>query len=224
MKPILFNTKMVRAILSGRKTCTRRIVKPQPAMDQTGMLTWKTCQWMDGGIGFPASGIEDYAPFRVGDVLYVRETCYKDAGRYMYRADYSDSEKFFLNGREIKLRWTPSIHMPKEAARIFLLVDDVRLQRLQYMIEDDAYNEGYTGCQEEHTVFFPEGGIEICTNVPGECRLNNWYCNHSVEEGFGRDIWDATVLPAELDRYGWDANPWVWVIDFHRIGKEEAIR
>jgi hypothetical protein len=73
IKPIFFNTPMVQAILEGKKTQTRRVMKPQPTMNETGMWTWKDCQWMDGGLGFPTSAISDHAPYRVGDTLWVRE-------------------------------------------------------------------------------------------------------------------------------------------------------
>lgn len=74
MKPILFNTEMVRKILYGTKTVTRRVVNPQPKMDVGGALRWKECYWINGLIGLHSKPVEECAPYKCGDVLYVRET------------------------------------------------------------------------------------------------------------------------------------------------------
>lgn len=140
IKPILFNTEMVQAILDGRKTCTRRIVKgaiPDDAMWGYTMFTPKGCiscrgVYADGyGEGFYK------LPYQPGDILYVRETWCKgswmnEKERYYYKADDND----------FHCVWHPSIHMPKEAARIWLRVTDVRVERLQDMTDDDAEAEG----------------------------------------------------------------------------------
>lgn len=193
MKPILFNTDMVRAILEGRKTVTRRVVKPQPKKDNDGMWNWKDCHWMDGGIGFPDSGIEDYAPYRPGDILYVRETWRKWVGGYSYRAD----------APEWACQWRPSIHMPREAARIFLRVTDVRVERLRDM----------------RLVDFLAEGVRLTS-------AEEWDCIHGPLRARERyaGVWDSTIKPADCALYGWDANPWVWVIEFERISKEECLR
>lgn len=228
MKPILFNTEMVKAILDGRKTQTRRVVKPQPH----GVLTKEQAlaRALDGTdpYGFRPypldTEIAAKAPYQPGDVLWVRETWAKISDwatvdppvgipdGFIYRAEWPDGE----DGP----KWRPSIHMPREAARIFLRVTDVRVERLQDMTEDDAFAEGYKGCPAEHTRYLPEGGAEPCFNL-GICPFQYWYCQHSDPEGFGRDIWDKTIKPADRDRYGWEANPWVWVYTFERIEKGE---
>ncbi|MEG1515722.1 MAG: hypothetical protein RSD95_12610, partial [Clostridia bacterium] len=87
IKPILFSTPMIQAILGGRKTMTRRIIEPQPTLDDLYIWQWKDCQWKDDGLGFPASGIIDHAPAKPGDILWVRETWTEEAGYYYYRAD-----------------------------------------------------------------------------------------------------------------------------------------
>ncbi len=125
-------------------------------------------------------------PYQPGDILYVRETFYKDAGRYMYRANYSDNEKFYRDGKEVSIKWHPSIHMPKEAARIFLRVTDVQVERLKDMTANQAMDEGFM----------------------------DW--NDAVR------VWDSTIKKADLPLYGWDANPWVWVITFERDKKPEG--
>jgi len=193
-KPILFNTPMVRAILDGRKTQTRRLVKGLPLAEP-----WFTVE--DGrplmcdesGDWYPA---ERFCRVQPGDILWVRETWAKDTGRFLYRADYGDTEEFYMNGREIKMAWHPSIHMPKEAARLFLLVKDVRIERLQDMTEDDALAEGANAGE-----YLDEQGNLIDVYYP--------------HEDFSQ-IWDSTIKKADLPRYGWDANPWVWVIEFER--------
>ena len=194
MKPILFNTEMVQAISEGRKTVTRRLVKPQhlQVLDSPyhnehpkvpdEVLIEKLCE----------------PPYHPGDILYVRETWHKDVGRYMYRADYSDTEKFCRNGKEVCIKWSPSIHMPKEAARLFLRVTDVWVERLRDI--GDCTKEGV-----------PRGGHATA------------HMNDYDERCYFRALWNSTIKPADRDRYGWDANPWVWVIEFERISRKAAL-
>ncbi len=181
MKPILFNTEMVRAFRAGQKTQTRRVVKPQP---QSYSFDGRAYIFDEGELPKP-----QYQP---GDILYVRETWselkYPDGSRrYVYKA--SDEYPFGEAGYIVKFRWRPSIHMPKEAARIFLRVTDVRVERLQDITIDDAIAEG---------------------------------CNEVIPITEFRLIWIKTIKPADRERYGWNANPWVWVYTFERIRKEDA--
>lgn len=204
IKPILFNTEMVRAILNRRKSCTKRLIKPQPDEKHTyplGFVNDSTERKDIGSFGFGTSelgGSIQYMkpPYHPGDILYVRETWYKDKYRYMYRANYSDSEKFYRDGKEIKIKWHPSIHMPKEAARIWLKVTDVRVQRLQDMDKMDAVKEGID--------------TRLCINL-----------NHALAKF--KKLWNSTIKKSDLDRYGWDANPWVWVIEFERCEKPQEV-
>ena len=194
--PILFNIEMVQALLAGRKTCTRRLVK---------FLPGKNPQWT----GYIKDGLMLYngknepcirkAPYQPGDILYVRETWFKDVDRYMYRANYSDREKFYRDSKEIEMKWKPSIHMPKEAARIWLKVTDVRVERLQDITEDGAKEEG-ANCKNGK-------------NIGLEEKMRRTAIERYAE------IWNSTVKKSALDRYGWDANPLVWVIEFERCEK-----
>lgn len=197
-KPILFNTEMVRAILDDRKTQTRRVIKPHLSKNEFGWRVIVNCETMKPW------AIETYddderfqgyvkPPFQVEDVLWVRETWFKDVGRYMYKANYSDTEIFYMNGREIKMVWRPSIHMPREAARLFLKVKDVRIERLQDMKMSDMQAEGA---------------------VPSTVTGGQW---QQWQRDFMKPLWNSTIKSADLSRYGWDANPWVWVIEFERI-------
>lgn len=195
IKPILFNTEMVRAILDGRKTCTRRIVKdgiPDDAMWGYTAFTPKgyiSCRgvYADGyGEGFFK------LPYQPGDILYVRETwghpiSLNSDKQYVFRAD-KIAESGFKNDSHI---WHSSIHMPKKAARIWLNVTNVRVERLQDMTDDDAEAEG-------------------CFDYT------------STALGFP-DVWDSTIKKSNLDSYGWDANPWVWVIEFERCEKPKEV-
>ncbi len=195
-KPILFNTEMVRVILDGRKTETRRVVKSQhlrvldspyhkehPEVSDKVLLK-KLCE----------------PPYKPCDYLYVRETwapMYPDdvsekVVGYMYKADggrmtVEDYDRLFPNGKKWTWPgiWRPSIHMPKEAARIFLRVMKVKVERLQDITEEQAEREG-------------------CSDYA------------STANGFFY-IWDSTVKKSDIDRYGWDANPWVWVIEFEKM-------
>lgn len=215
MKPILFNTEMVRAILEGRKTCTRRVVKgPPPHATHVP----SPCPWVAWETDGEMWHIKP--PFFPGDVLYVRETwsCWR-AHRYEATADIqfkaggpgvtlhfangntdsvdrSDFDAFTKKWFSYSGKWFPSIHMPKKAARIFLRVTNVRAERLQSITEVDAQKEG-------------SGKFHIVREI--------W----SYRRGFQK-IWDNTVKPADLPIYGWDASPWVWVIEFERCEKPEV--
>ena len=216
MKPILFNEKMVQAILAGRKTQTRRVIKPQPS--NNAILEYD--QWY-GILQSKYTAYYRFSPYCYHDILYVRETWIfnnnpksNDFGKYEYRADYIGSMCDDL------IKWRPSIHMPKEAARIFLRVTDVRVERLQDMTEDDAHAEGTQGCPWTHVVYQYDPP-EQCWNTD-DCPVNNWYCEHSLQDIFGRDIWDA--IYGDDPKHKWDANPFVWVFTFERIPREEATK
>lgn len=191
-KPILFNTQMVRAILDGRKSCTRRIVKPQPTAH------------------YGAQCIKP--PYQLGDILYVRETWSLrfDGEKYFYKADKNTSreEKRLLDYDDV--RWHPSIHMPKEAARIWLKVTDVRVEHLNDMTNDDALKEGAEGTRCDHA----GAGAYGCT----DCMNTGWLEPPILEF---MQIWNSTIKKSDLDRYGWNASPWVWVIEFERCEKTQ---
>ena len=140
MKPILFTTEMVRAILEGRKTVTRRLVKPQP------LSVVNTLYRKDGTNIWRTHGADCWYEFRApcvpGDILWVRETWSPvnvRPRRYIYKADV---DRRIGEGVGLPLCWHPSIHMPREAARIFLRVTDVSVERLQTMSHEDAEQEG----------------------------------------------------------------------------------
>ena len=205
IKPILFNTEMVRAILDGRKSCTRRIVKgfiPNNAVWGYTAFTPKGCISCRG-IFADGYGEKFFKlPCEPGDILYVRETwCalpVNEAGHmrghsvYYYKADRD------LRPEGWRGNWHPSIHMPKEAARIWLKVMDVKVERLQ---EIDG-----KGCVKE--------GIE-------EEPLK--YIGDEFVKGMFHDLWDSTIKKSDLDRYGWEANPWVWIIKFERCEKPKGV-
>ena len=188
IKFILFNTEMVRAILDGRKTCTRRIVKDDIPDDAMWGYTAFTPKGYISCRGIYADGYGEgfyKLPYQPGDILYVRETFIQAAAHtFWYKAD---DNSWMPEG----LHWKPSIHMPKEAARIWLKVTDVRVERLQDMTDDDAEAEG-------------------CFDYT------------STALGFP-DVWESTIKKSDLDRYGWDANPWVWVIEFERCEKPKEV-
>lgn len=176
MKPILFNSDMVRAILDGRKSVTRRVVKPQPNMFSL------------------RDGIKP--PYRPDDILYVRETWAKIDGDYVFKADDESPEGWHLTA------WHPSIHMPREAARIFLRVTDVRVERLKEIDDEEAKAEGSNWRNGKHVGFEEK-------------------MRRSAVDRFA-EIWDSTIKPADRGLYGWLANPWVWVIAFERCEKPEG--
>ena len=244
IKPILFNTEMVRAIMYGRKTCTRRIVKdgiPDDAMWGYTAFTPKgyiSCRgvYADGyGEGFYK------LPYHPGDLLYVRETWgisnMDDESKMayiVYRASEDQEnegcrevhlpdekfEKMYESMAESEPEWHPSIHMPKEAARIWLKVTDVRVERLQDITEDGVWNEGFRFTPPCLTRVSADG--HTCV-LNGPCTSRIKYCDMTMEELFGRELWDSTIKKSDLDRYGWGANPYVWVIEFERCEKPQEV-
>lgn len=224
IKPILFNTEMVRAILDGRKSCTRRLVKPQPDEKHTYPLGFVTDSTEKKEVGCFGFGINEYGgsiqyakpQYHTDDVLYIRETWTEECGKYYYRADY-DSDYLdpceTLSGgypascrnhpgcdgcmaTSTRIHWHPSIHMPKEAARIWLRVTDVRVERLQEITAESALTEGAD------------------KYIHANGTLNE---DQTITSFIG--IWNSTIKESDLDRYGWDANPYVWVISFERCAK-----
>ncbi|WP_050608246.1 hypothetical protein [Clostridium niameyense] len=209
-KPILFNTEMVEAILSGRKTTTRRIIK-----DVSSRLNFIGTSSEDGVIFnhaiFGHGDIDDIAnvkvekrikaPYLPGDILWVRETwkvqslsnmnyrakfLYKAKPNYKLKTTNVDSETYIkLLRYESKNGWHPSIFMPKVAARIFLKVKEVRIERLQGLDYQGALGEGIIG-------------------------YDGWTSKF-------KELWNSTLKKEQLNKYSWNSDPWVWVIEFERI-------
>lgn len=180
-KPILFNTDMVRAILDGRKSRTSRPIKPQPQKSvEPGPLDAKPFAiWVDYSRWIKPQ-------YQIGDVLWVRETWGKDNnGEYVYRTNYGTTEDDSFPPSLYK--WRPSIHMLKEAARIFLKVTDVKLQRLQDITEEEAMKEGCAAIRDKDGITF----------ISAKGRFHMFWDSIYAKQG-----------------YGWDANPWVWVYEF----------
>lgn len=205
IRPILFNSEMVRAILDERKSCTRRLVKPEPQgyfeVNEEPLYIYDT----DGNQG------KITPPYHPGDILYVRETWgegYED-GTYIYKAsDKLANHPMFKESS--KLLYHPSIHMPKEAARIWLKVTDVRVERLQ------ECGEGWCIDIEKEGIVTPQDAILYISDDAFHNALRMEF----------QKIWDSTIKKSDIDRYGWDANPWVWVIEFERCEdwKPEDVR
>ena len=233
IKPILFNTDMVRAILDGRKTVTRRVIKPQPKSKLCYTFAGSDC----GTWGYPSktaheSWGEEYRlpdnitkedlgkrwnpPYHTDDILYVRETwspVFVRPRRYLYKVGCEEAEN-------LPIKWHPSIHMPKEAARIFLKVNYVRVERLQEITEEQVDAEGFRFKPPCLTRVSADG--HTC-DLDGPCTSSIKYCDMTMGELFGRELWNSTIKKSDLDRYGWDADPWVWVIEFERCEKPEEI-
>ena len=228
IKPILFNTEMVRAILDGRKSCTRRLVTTR-RKDACGFYVTKKS---DGTF----SGIYEYyenesmfdnllmPPYQPGDILYVRETVWQKIGYYLdvdgeTKPSWYNEFRYVASDEKPETGWNygwakrPSIHMPKEAARIWLKVTNVRVERLQEMKPVDVIKEGaYPDCWDCLNTY-GESGSQCCYGTEEQCSQ----CDEVMMEW--EKLWNFTIKNSNLDRCGWDANPWVWVIEFERCEK-----
>lgn len=216
IKPILFNTEMVRAILDGRKGATRRIVKGFIPDDAVWGYTAFTPKGYISCRGTFADGYGEKIfklPCETGDILYVRETWKKAPNGYYYYEDWQKDDIADVT------KWKPSIYMPKEAARIWLKVTDVRVERLQEIDEDGVWDEGFKFKPPCLTRVSADG--HTC-DLDGPCMSSIKYCDMTMGELFGRELWNSTIKKSDIDRYGWNANPYVWVIEFERCEKPET--
>lgn len=196
--PILFNTDMVCSALDNLKTATRRIVK-QSVWENFVCEGGKAIYYLDKKTDSMKSPLYK-APYQVGDILYVRETW----NCLPIPEPLRGTERTYwykADGEEQGDKWRPSIHMPKAAARIWLHVTGVMVESLQDMTLDDFLSEG--------VVLRPEA-----FNDPDNAY---WQARDIF-----RNIWNSTIPKVKLPEYGWDANPWVWVINFERCKKPAA--
>lgn len=201
-KPILFNTEMVKAIREGRKTMTRRVIRFATA--DVYDFACRLGKWHESYDPHnpPQQLVDMYVrsidkrPCEPGDILWVRETwAHPSEAEVMNGAD----PDIYLYKADCPLlpaasgRWYPSIHMPKHAARTFLRVKNVWRERLK-----DIYQQ-YEPGPDNHVT--KEGCNYLCSFIA---------------------VWENTIKPADHERYGWEANPWVWVIEFEPCEKPEG--
>lgn len=203
VKPILFNTDMVRAILDGRKTVTRQAVKPQPQ----GYFEVNDNPLYIYDMSFGNGRI--YPPYQQDDIMYVKETWHKykkriGKGKSCYMAEFYGYKASIANSEDSDEKWRPSIHMPKEAVRIWLKVIGVRVERLQDITEKQAKAEGFEPVMsaKDSSFYTPWQGPPV--------------------ENF-KYFWNYTIKKKDLPLYGWNANPWVWVTEFERCEKPEGV-
>ncbi|MDU5492430.1 MAG: hypothetical protein E6094_05640 [Clostridium perfringens] len=237
MKPILFNTAMVRAILDGKKTCTRRLIKnkytntdikfwehngkkilvyaqndvPEPKINEDGSKTM-TVRYME----------EIEVPYKVGDILYVRETWQEainkesDLLEPVYYEQMLRENVIYTDLDDEPIKWRPSIHMPKKYARIFLKVTSIRAERLQEITDEGCLNEGIRE-------FTKDGIVKKYDTEPN---MHTWEkMPRTPREAFEK-LWNSTlkfILKKEWN--GWtnlfEFNPRVWVIEFEQVEKQE---
>jgi hypothetical protein len=212
MKSILFNTEMVKAIIDGKKVVTRRVVKKD-------IVNQFDCEADGTPIAFIQQSTGDHfkatdpCRYQVGDILYVRETWEEWTDGYAYKIP--DPQAAYNYPASFIGKWKPSLHMPKEAARIFLRVKDVRIEKLQDITVEQAKKEGaFHSCS-------------MCTHWNDYCGQNVTHAHDCKIDGIAPEfpmLWDSTIdMKNHWMDYSWSANPWVWVISFERISKEEAI-
>ncbi|WIA62265.1 hypothetical protein [Stenotrophomonas sp. BIO128-Bstrain] len=208
-RPILFNGAMVRAILAGQKTQTRRAVKPDGAVDVVRFIGADNQPTGEFGWCSNPSLITRHirCPFgQPGDRLWVREsfTDLRGTGiehrpnidgpiqRYAYSADTLPGSPGDYARKDYGIKWRPSIHMPREACRLVLEIIAVRVERLQAISEVDAVAEGLS--QSESGSW-----------LPGPCDHPEWAFHQLWAQVYGETAWEA--------------NPWVWVIEFNKINE-----
>ena len=219
MKPILFSTPMVQAILDGRKTQTRRVIKHTGNSMHYGKLL---CDWglsekpyMKDGLLYweLQTAVDDSWVFEIkpkyqpGDILWVRETWGHIAHPNYNQGGY-DEWFVYKASKQGELpedfKWRPSIHMPREAARIFLKVTNIRVEKVQDITEDDVIAEGMNA--------------GICQNCGKNSYPEPCGCENPQPEYIGAFAYLWNIINKKRG-YGWSKNPWVWVIEFERVEK-----
>ncbi len=213
---MIFNGEMVRALLSGRKTQTRRIMKPQPEPCPRGGHWWPSNVFktmlhvedeMQNGKGGWGGLVGDACPFgAVGDRIWVRET-WAEAGASapdlkLYRANYPEHVPSIYENvpPAEEIRWTPSIHMPRTASRILLEITDVRVERLNAISEEDAEAEGI----DMEALYDSQDCYD--------CIADHNMTGRPTVTGAFKYLWESIY-----GEEGWKSNPWVWVIEFKRV-------
>lgn len=224
LRPILFNTPMVKAIRSDIKLQTRRLCKER-CLEFTDKVVRDEEMYKVGAPAFyclDSSGNQlDFikAPWRIDEVLYVRETFDilpvdihgKLNGRdnIYYRADGD------LRPLGWQADWRPSLHMKKIYAREFLKITNVRLEKLQDVTEEEAYLEGvmkaHSASFDRDYWYYKEGQDYLKGNV--------W--TENARQCFLYGVWNSTISKSDFPLYNCSTNPWVWVIEFKRIRKED---
>jgi hypothetical protein len=198
-RPILFKGEMVRAILGGQKTQTRRIMKPQPTLEGDRYIWGKT------GIFVDAPLIEYKCPYgRASNRLWVKETWYQGTEKLWYKADIEDLSQCGISG------WKSSMFMPRTASRITLEVVKVRVERLQDISEEDAIAEGIRRIGDtfpQSGDFWKKGPNFYTIEYPG------WSFNAPTAKECFAHLWDSINGKS----YPWSANPWLWVVEFKRV-------
>lgn len=203
MRPILFSTPMVNAILEGRKTQTRRLIKAEPHLDFMGFILGD--EKRDGSIGFGhINHMETVdivkAKYKVGDILWVRESFqyrFEDKNQVGYKADFAHEPKV-MN----RILWKPSIHMPFAACRIFLRIKKISVDRLKSITNDDAISEGIEQQNGRWKNYYKPTGVDkfdFKDDLPVISFMSLWASINGIDS--------------------WIENPWVWVIEFERCEK-----
>ena len=218
--PILFSTPMVQAINEDRKTMTRRVIKPQPDENGVSYMRNPPLPWIETNKNpwkpwlydtEEGERIATNCPYgEIGDVLWVRETFLENTGTlptdlgYVYKAELGYEELIY--SKELKVKWEPSLFMPKAACRTFLEITNIRVERLENISYKDAIAEGIDHVIDKVTGFcgrdYFSGSYNLMT-TPVISFLSLW----KKVNGLGR-----------YDKTG---NPWVWVIEFKKIEKPE---
>lgn len=219
-RPILFNAQMVNAILSGRKTQTRRIMKIQPK-DQNSVFATIVSSTVKGESGlhywrennYRGDGATFKSPYGYsGDKLWVRETfgtCIRNVGgtpqeKTIYRADGEEVYSYGRDGEEMKVKWKPSIFMPRKLSRIDLEITGVRVERLNDISEEDAKAEGLI-----YHRLYDEWGVE--KRRDSRENMPQWRRYGTPAKAF-EYLWKS-INGVE----SWNKNPLVWVIEFRKI-------
>lgn len=206
-KPIFITSDLIPALLDGRKTCMRcpATFLPGENPNWTGYI--KDGAMLYNGRNEPCI---EKAPYKLADILYVRETWHKyikrvGKGESCHLAEFYGYKASIANSEDANEPWKSPVCMPKEAAQIWLKVKNVRVERLQKITEDGCIAEGVypSNCRGCNATFG-------CDNCPDECY-------NEIDEF--SEIWDSTIKKSDIDRYGWDANPWVFVYEFEHCEK-----
>ena len=196
---------MVKAILAGKKTMTRRVVKNKIFQ-----------QWIDVGMSDeamknPDNNWIDACPYgQPGDILWVRETWNQalntetDELGYVYKEQMLRENVIYTDLDDDPIKWRPSIFMPRTAARLFLKVTNIRVERLQDISQEDIEKEGLWFYSQEYRE-------ETCIN------RDSVYGIQATGRKYFKELWDS--INAKRG-YGWDINPWVWVVEFERVERK----